>query len=397
MNTRQLIGAALAALAIGAPGHLAGQSVSRRSPNVLGGWVAPKGVIQLNFLHRFTLSEAPLRKITNTPTFNVGTGITDKLMVGFVYGSNSTLVRAYPNEWELYARAQPLDETGGAPVDLTVQAGYNVASESVDGELFVGRDLGRMRLLAAGRAFSHAFDSTAARFAVTGGAVLRLTPSIAVAGDYGTLLDRSGGEKAAWSAGLQMGVPYTPHSFSIQASNVGTASLEGVSLGGRTRWGFEYTIPITLRRYLPAPSSSGDNGASAEARDHGPRVAHGLIATAAVALLRGARPHAGPMSDTVFVDIKSLAYKPDRLEVAVGTTVVWRNMDPIQHSVIAEDGSFDSGLVNPGKTFAVTFTEAGDYAYHCMPHPFMKGRITVRGGDHSSMGDNAPAREEVER
>jgi len=413
MNSRQLIGAALAALVVGAPGRAAAQSVAKRSPNLLGGWVAPRGVIQLNFLHRFSLSPAPLRKITNTPTFNVGTGVADRLMVGFVYGSNSTLVPAYPNEWEFYARALPLDESTGAPVDLTLQAGYNVASESVDGELFVGRGFGPVRLLAAARAFSSAFDSTATRFAVTGGAVVRLTPSISVAGDYGTLLDRTDAEKMVWSAGLQLGVPYTPHSFSIQATDVGTASLEGVSRGDRTRWGFEYTIPITLRRYLPVHTGSADDGAMGNGTGggrHGPRVGAGGIPTAAQTLRIEASTSSSPagsllhrvattgaaslMGDTVFVDIKSLAYKKDHLDVDVGTTVVWRNMDPVQHSVIADDGSFDSGLVDPGKSFAVTFTAAGVHAYHCMPHPFMRGQISVRGMGRSATGGSAPGQEE---
>jgi len=280
--------------------------------------------------------------------------------VGFTYGSNSTLVGSYPNEWEFFARALPLAEAGGAPVDVSVQGGYNVASESADAELLVARSLGRVKLLAAGRAFSSAYDGTDARFAVTGGAVLRLTPTLSLAGDYGTLLDRRESELAAWSAGVQVGVPYTPHSLSIHASNVGTASLEGTAHGGRTRWGFEYTIPITLRRYVGSRGGGGGSGTGAPVRGD-------AMPVAAVA---GA--------DTVFVDIHNLAYQTEALEVTEATTVVWRNTDPVQHSVIAADESFDSGLIEPGNTFSVTFTEAGEHAYHCMPHPFMKGRVVVR-------------------
>ncbi len=126
------------------------QSVVARSPNIAGGWTAAPGVIQLNFLHRFSISDPPLRKITNTPTFNVGTGVTGNVMVGFVYGSNSRLVPAYPNEWEFYARALPVAQARGAPLDVAVQGGYNLASESIDGELLLARGLGRVRLLAAG-------------------------------------------------------------------------------------------------------------------------------------------------------------------------------------------------------------------------------------------------------
>ncbi len=89
------------------------------------------------------------------------------------------------------------------------------------------------------------------------------------------------------------------------------------------------------------------------------------------------------VDDTVFVDIHNLAYGIETLEVAPGVTVVWRNMDPVQHSVIADDETFDSGLIDPGKSFTVTFTEPGEHTYHCMPHPFMKARVVVRDTMHA--------------
>jgi hypothetical protein len=134
------------------PAVAVGQSVVARRPNLTGVWTAPKGVVQFNFIHRFSISDPPLRKVFNTPTFSVGTGLAERVMVGFVYGSNSTLVPRYPNEWELYAKARPLTQGEGSPLNLSVQGGYNVASESAGGELVLAREVGRARLLAAGRA-----------------------------------------------------------------------------------------------------------------------------------------------------------------------------------------------------------------------------------------------------
>lgn len=353
MKTLERAGlAALLCLAVG-PAAGTAQAVTMRTPDFTGGWIAPPGVIQFNFLHRFSISDAPLRKITNTPTFNIGTGVVDRLMVGAVYGSNSTLVPAYPNEWEFYARAMPLSQGRGQAIDVFVQAGYNLAAESVDGELLVGRRVGRLGLLAAGRSFSRAFAADRTRYAVAAGLDLRLTPSASIAGDVGTLLDRAAGERIAWGAGLQLGVPFTPHSFSIHASNVGTASLEGVSAGTRTRWGFEYTVPITLRRYTRA----------------GPVPAPATMPM----------PEAG--RDTVVIGIRNLRYEQTDVTITPGTTVVWVNRDPVQHSVIADGGTFDSGLIDPGGRFEWTFVHEGTYTYHCMPHPFMKGRIVVRSMD----------------
>ena len=60
-----------------------------------------------------------------------------------------------------------------------------------------------------------------------------------------------------------------------------------------------------------------------------------------------------------------------------GTRIRWINEDQLEHSVTADGGSFDSGLIGPGKVFERVFDRPGTYAYHCMPHPFMAGRVIV--------------------
>lgn len=313
------IGAALTLAST--PLGLTGQSAATRTPNLIGGWTAAPGVVQMNLVHRFSVSDPPLRKLTNTPTFQVGTGVVDRLMVGLTYGSNSSLVPAYPNEWELFARGRPLQEEAGDVIDLSVQGGYNVASESVDGEVLVARTVGRLRLLAAGRAFSQAYAAEETRYAVHGGAVVKLTPS-----------------------------------------------LEGASRGTRTRWGFEYTVPINVKRYLPR---GGDDPPEQDRACDMPR-SEGRMAMADM--------ESSPLrADTVVIEIQNLAYVQEEITVGPGTTVVWVNRDPVQHSVVADDGtSFDSGLVDPEGRFSTTFDEVGTYEYHCAPHPFMTGRVVVQ-------------------
>ena len=347
-------------LAVGASGpSVVAQSVAARTPNLQGTWTAPKGVVQFNFLHRFSISDTPFRKIANTPTFHVGTGLTESLMAGFTYGSNSALVPAYPNEWEFFARVRPLSQATGSPLDLSIQGGYNVASESVDGEVVAARALGRLRLLGVARAFSAAYAEEDARFAVAAGASLSLTPTISLGGDWGALIDREDDEPYTWSAGLQMGVPFSPHSFSVHASNVGTASLEGASRGIRTRWGFEYTVPITLRRYTSGGASTTDAAG-------GPMLAPMF-------------QNAQPSGDTVFVDIRNLGYSEAEIEIAPGTTIVWTNRDPVPHSITSDGGGFDSGLLDPGAVYTLTFPSPGTFPFHCTPHPFMTGRVVVSG------------------
>ncbi len=72
-------------------------------------------------------------------------------------------------------------------------------------------------------------------------------------------------------------------------------------------------------------------------------------------------------------------FSPDNITLVIGVnnTVTWTNNDSSIHTVTANDGSFDSGYLNPGATFTYTFTEPGVYEYHCQIHPWMIGYVTV--------------------
>ncbi|HII36540.1 MAG TPA: PEFG-CTERM sorting domain-containing protein, partial [Nitrosopumilaceae archaeon] len=64
--------------------------------------------------------------------------------------------------------------------------------------------------------------------------------------------------------------------------------------------------------------------------------------------------------------------------------VTWTNDDTAAHTVTSgnptdgPDGTFDSSLFGPGKTFSQPFKEAGTFPYFCMVHPWMKGVVTVQ-------------------
>jgi plastocyanin len=85
---------------------------------------------------------------------------------------------------------------------------------------------------------------------------------------------------------------------------------------------------------------------------------------------------------TMHVDIKLFGFKPESLEVPVGTKVIWTNRDAIEHSVTQgtpekPGGAFDSGFFTQDQTFSFTFTNVGDYPYFCKRHNFMHGEIKV--------------------
>lgn len=337
----------LAALLFGAaPPPLAAQSLLGRGPNVGGPWAIPQGVLEFNFGHRFSRSPAPERKVTSYPTFTLATGLPGRVSAGLLYSTNSTLVTRYPNEWEFFGRIMPLVQTRGAPVDAALAASWNLAARGPAAELTLARNAGPARVIALGRLMADP-DSTGTDAAFGGGLVLSLTRHVAIAGDAVSMVHRDEGEKVAWSAGLQLALPNTPHTLSLLVSNTPGATVQSSSRGSSdVRFGFEFTIPVTLARYF------GGGGTASPA----------TIATDSV----------------VTVHIKDLKFAPAVLQVKAGTVVEWVNDDPLEHTVTATDSSFASGPIKPGTRWRHRFAEAGSVAYACTPHPFMHGEVRVK-------------------
>jgi len=102
-----------------------------------------------------------------------------------------------------------------------------------------------------------------------------------------------------------------------------------------------------------------------------------LVAACVLALAAAAVPAAIGDGQVREVAIPGKVFAPVRALALVGDTVVWRNGDGTNHTVTANDASFDSGYIAPGGTFARTFAKVGVYPYHCTIHKFMKGEVVV--------------------
>ena len=124
----------VASIALFAAPQIQAQSLLDRSPNVSGDWTGSPGTLYFNFVHRFSTSGEPERKVTNVPTFLLAAGLPKHFLVGVNYSTNSTLAARYPNEWEAFVRWLPLSQDFGAPLDIGGQIGYNNAAQGVDGD-----------------------------------------------------------------------------------------------------------------------------------------------------------------------------------------------------------------------------------------------------------------------
>jgi plastocyanin len=119
------------------------------------------------------------------------------------------------------------------------------------------------------------------------------------------------------------------------------------------------------------------------------RLAAAIAVCAALALGLAATSTA---SSEVGVTIVSRAYQPPALTIEAGQTVTWTNRGFTPHTVTALGGEFDSGRLNVGESFKVTFSTPGAFAYKCEIHPSMRGTVTVLApGTASSPGPLGPA------
>ena len=90
-----------------------------------------------------------------------------------------------------------------------------------------------------------------------------------------------------------------------------------------------------------------------------------------------------PQSGEVVVRMQNTKFTPQDLRITKGTKVTWVNDDSAQHNVVASEEDVPGGLptqnalFGKGGSYSFTFDTVGIFTYHCTPHPFMTGTITV--------------------
>jgi plastocyanin len=118
-------------------------------------------------------------------------------------------------------------------------------------------------------------------------------------------------------------------------------------------------------------------GPAPPAPAEGPTIRSSHAAAAVPATARGHGRAEIAVTEGDASDPMSWGFRPADLVVDAGTTVVWRNTGSMTHTITANDGTFDSGPLAPGATWTHSFDRPGVVAYHCTPHPWMKGVVRV--------------------
>ena len=114
------------------------------------------------------------------------------------------------------------------------------------------------------------------------------------------------------------------------------------------------------------------------------------IATAACALAAAGFAVAGLTAGKT-VSIKSTGFAPKAVTIAGGDTVTWKNVDTVNHQVVANNGAFASGQIAPNRIYAKRLDTPGTYGYHDALHPTLKGTVKVTGPPPSvSIGASTP-------
>jgi alcohol dehydrogenase (cytochrome c) len=71
------------------------------------------------------------------------------------------------------------------------------------------------------------------------------------------------------------------------------------------------------------------------------------------------------------------AVTPARARAKAGAVLSWKNDSMRPHTIAARDGSWTTGVIQPGATASVTIPKTGTYEYICQDHPWSIGQLIV--------------------
>lgn len=133
---------------------------------------------------------------------------------------------------------------------------------------------------------------------------------------------------------------------------------------------------VALSLGLAACGDSGSDSTSSEA-ETSPPASEESTESSGEAETESEPAPSGEAAKSEKVEIVEFTYQPDPVVVQAGGKVTWQNQDTAPHTATADDGSFDTGTIEKGKTGSATFKEPGTFTYFCEIHPTMHGTVEV--------------------
>ncbi|MBC7543627.1 MAG: cupredoxin domain-containing protein [Candidatus Sericytochromatia bacterium] len=86
----------------------------------------------------------------------------------------------------------------------------------------------------------------------------------------------------------------------------------------------------------------------------------------------------GEVKADAAISYGSFNFTPNAVTIKAGQSVSFTNKEQTIMRVIADDGSFDSGSLEMGKTYVQTFSNAGTFTFKHQLNTSARGTITVQ-------------------
>ena len=80
---------------------------------------------------------------------------------------------------------------------------------------------------------------------------------------------------------------------------------------------------------------------------------------------------------SVTVAVVDNDYEPRHLTVRPGTEITWEFEGELPHTVTEPGDAFDSGVLENGDEYILTFRDPGTYYYYCTLHHAMQATVVV--------------------
>lgn len=145
------------------------------------------------------------------------------------------------------------------------------------------------------------------------------------------------------------------------------SEVEGERLGART------TTTAAAETTVPPPQQKASVGATTAPTTAPPTTAAPTTA-----------PPTTKAPEKVAIEISingdssgTTQFEPSQTRVFAGSLVKWTNADSVARSVEADDGTFNSGMLEPGQSFTYRAEKVGRFNYTDGTRPYAVGALEV--------------------